>query len=1201
MKRLLALFLTLAMMAGLLTGLGLPAGAAGRSGSGTAADPYLITTAAELNTLAAEVNAGNPYTGYWFRLTDDVEVTDWTPIGKSSSQSFSGYFDGAGHTVTIENLSDTAEYLTNLGLFGYVYGGTIMNVTVAGEVAKTYTNGSVYYVGGVAGNLGSNGASRPGQIINCVNHARVDVTTDYEYAYTYVGGIVGHVNGTYSRVMNCYNTGEVVSSRNAGGIVGYADGGRYSYNYSAAVPTQGKDGYVGGFSGGKCYGTAEECYGADTWTADTDGAAWVAAANAQTLAVGDETVTGQDFWRLGSTGAPEANVCAHTPRDGGTVVAPTCTEKGYTIYTCATCGAVYKGDRTLPLGHDYKTVTTAPTCTTDGVEQKICQRTGCGSVVTTVLPAAGHRLDTLTETTDSYWEYKCSVCGYLHRVTREVRHSAMKLVGVTAELVDDSDTYPWTYNASTGELQSENQLRHDTTSQLEVILRAPSDFTLTFGYAVTGEANYDRLYILVDGETVKGPITSSENGERTDGTLAPVTLSGGTHTLIVKYVKNGSISCGDDTSYVYGLEAKIICDHDWVAGTTVAAACETDGYTPYTCSKCGDSKEDDIVPALGHDDITDLTPATCTTSGEEVRTCRRCGRVDRQVLLYTGHKKGTLVREDDNTWTYQCLVCGEEYSVDKKWNGTYQEPAKDEDGAYLVGTAAELAWLNRYAVRTGETQAAAFSASDVKLTADIYMTGYSWIVPCFTDRAGTYYFGGAPFYNGGPYAGTFDGQGHTIYGLEITWGVSPTVSGRLDSFGFFGRMSGGTVKNLGLVETIRLTNQDSTYTYDNWLNVGGVAGFVQKEATVTQCYVDLDVDIGLKRGSEYKLNPAVGGIVGALSINSRILDCYTTGSIRSEASGYITMGGIAGSTRSGANLLVTRCWSDVSLTAVTDINGAASNTSYVGGIIGKVDAITTGNLPEVSYCFALNPVLNGSGGSNVLAGRVVGYGQRFGNEGSYNFALDTMELKDVTATPYDEADSGYRSGWGRDITKEKAMMGTTYTNVLWNYDEETEEEQNIWHFSGKSYPTLAWQEPDGAEEESYAVTVSNPAGALVSLADGTYTGKVRFTVTSSQACAVMYTTDDGESYTLLPAAAGEGNYSFTLDPGADAAVVVALKGDVNLDGKVNSADAAMAKRFAAGLEKPTLLQTRVLGAEKVTGITALRLQRAVVGLYELGW
>ena len=55
------------------------------SGSGTAADPYLIASAADLKQLAADVSNDKPYSGAHFKLTADIVLggssDPWTPIG----------------------------------------------------------------------------------------------------------------------------------------------------------------------------------------------------------------------------------------------------------------------------------------------------------------------------------------------------------------------------------------------------------------------------------------------------------------------------------------------------------------------------------------------------------------------------------------------------------------------------------------------------------------------------------------------------------------------------------------------------------------------------------------------------------------------------------------------------------------------------------------------------------------------------------------------------------------------------------------------------------------------------------------------------------------------------------------------------------------------------------------------------------------
>ena len=72
------------------------------------------------------------------------------------------------------------------------------------------------------------------------------------------------------------------------------------------------------------------------------------------------------------------------------VTAPTCTEKGYTTYTCSKCGKSYKGDETAALGHAFGewVTTTAATCTAAGVQTRSCSR--CDAKETKAIAATGH-------------------------------------------------------------------------------------------------------------------------------------------------------------------------------------------------------------------------------------------------------------------------------------------------------------------------------------------------------------------------------------------------------------------------------------------------------------------------------------------------------------------------------------------------------------------------------------------------------------------------------------------------------------------------------------------------------------------------------------------------------------------------------------------------------------------------------------------
>lgn len=102
------------------------------SGSGTSVDPYLVTSATQLNEVR------NDFTAY-YKQTADIDLSgypNWTRIGNSISldDNFTGTYDGDGHKVT--GLSITSTAANGNGLFGVVgAGGVIKNLGVSGDVS----------------------------------------------------------------------------------------------------------------------------------------------------------------------------------------------------------------------------------------------------------------------------------------------------------------------------------------------------------------------------------------------------------------------------------------------------------------------------------------------------------------------------------------------------------------------------------------------------------------------------------------------------------------------------------------------------------------------------------------------------------------------------------------------------------------------------------------------------------------------------------------------------------------------------------------------------------------------------------------------------------------------------------------------------------------------------------------------------------
>ena len=217
-------------------------------GSGTESDPYQIGSAEELRDFAKLVNEDGKTTANAI-LTDDIDLNpgftfkedgrysgpdgeephQWTPIGTSIGNAYTGTFDGNGHTISGLYINDSTA--DDQGLFGYVGGyvgtGTVKDLTVSGSVKGDS------YVGGVVGN-------NLGTVINCAFSGSVSGSN-------HVGGVVGYNSGP---VKNCYNTGSVNGSIEAGGVVGYnGDNVENCYN-TGTVTGSAASSNVGGVVGG---------------------------------------------------------------------------------------------------------------------------------------------------------------------------------------------------------------------------------------------------------------------------------------------------------------------------------------------------------------------------------------------------------------------------------------------------------------------------------------------------------------------------------------------------------------------------------------------------------------------------------------------------------------------------------------------------------------------------------------------------------------------------------------------------------------------------------------------------------------------------------------------------------------------------------------------------------------------------------------
>ena len=238
---------------------------------------YTVYNADGLMNVAELVNGGKTDINITLDKNIDLTGKEWTPIGTSFSNSYTGTFDGGGHTITGLTVTTNDEYA---GLFGCLgEAGTVKNVVMEG--VQITNNHSSSFAGGVAGFSwgtiencsvsgsvsgtvyvgGVVGAQIDGSITGCSSSATVKGMVD-------VGGVAGQTNSS-ATLTACYATGNVtleidpIKNISGGGLVGFNGGSSVLACYATGnvTSTGSSTGnvHIGGFLGDN-YTTVTACY-----------------------------------------------------------------------------------------------------------------------------------------------------------------------------------------------------------------------------------------------------------------------------------------------------------------------------------------------------------------------------------------------------------------------------------------------------------------------------------------------------------------------------------------------------------------------------------------------------------------------------------------------------------------------------------------------------------------------------------------------------------------------------------------------------------------------------------------------------------------------------------------------------------------------------------------------------------------------------
>ena len=891
--------------------------------------------------------------------TDDLLV--WVPM-----ISFSGYFNGQGHTVNGIYINSENDYQ---GLFGY-NNGTIKNV----GVTESYIKG-IYYVGGVCGYNNST-------ISNCYNSGIVS-------GYGCVGGVCGY--SYYGTISNCYNTAHIVgidienADLNAyiGGVCGENYGTISSCYNTGTINGSGERLYIGIIANGTTW-QISNCYYLEGCTTNKELEDFNIAEKIEAKTA-EQFTSGEVCWLL--NGKSDKNPIWFQTLNSDD--APVLDNAHGTVYSIGECpnSATYNNNGPSNIGEHA-----------DNDNDGLCDF--CGNIVP-MEPKLIDEVYQISNFAELYW-FAGLVNGTLDGVEQNTAANAV----LTADIVINENV-----------LDSSGNLT-DNTDNLHIWRPMAADednaFVGTFdgqGYSISGlyAKSYEGMAALFiwNSGIIKnlGIVDSYIYSDEDAGSIAVINFLGGNISqcynkgtvkgsyyvggiagINAEGIINGCYNAGD----IYGSEftGGIVGDNSY-NGCGSISNCYNIGQVNGTEGVGGIAGNNETViisnnyylqgTATGGFGGVDTKGQAEVKTAEQFASGEVCwllnGSSDKNPIWFqtlgtdispvldnthaTVYAKGNCPNDSDNTYSNQgpsvgehrdnntdglCDICGKIMT---------QEPAQ-LDGIYQISNRAELYWfaglvngslggikqnLEANAVLTSDIIINEnVLDSDGNLTTNIdgllawVPIGANWnIIFC----------------------GTFDGQGHTVSGIYI--------NSENDYQGLFG-YNIGTIKNIGVTESYikgeysvggvcgenrgTISNCYNSGTVSGDYYVGGVCGY-NNEGTISDCYNSWTVN-----GNGYY----VGGVCGR-NYEGTISDCSNSGNV----SGSDRVGGVCGENYG----TISNCYN----------SGSVNGDYYVGGVCGW-NSDTISNYGTISNCYNSGSVY-GTGEGYTYVGGVCGY-----NDGS---------------------------------------------------------------------------------------------------------------------------------------------------------------------------------------------------------------------------
>ncbi len=377
--------------------------------------------------------------------------------------------------------------------------------------------------------------------------------------------------------------------------------------------------------------------------------------------------------------------------------------------------------------------------------------------------------------------------------------------------------------------------------------------------------------------------------------------------------------------------------------TTTAATCTATGSKYGTCSNCS-QKITQTISATGHSvsSWTTTVAATCTEAGSKYGTCSDCSASITQEIAALGHSFSEMKYSEmvdgstEGERTKVCSRCSYIWQENLSYTPIYTiDDLRNIDnnlsGAYLLMNDIDL------------TEATAENG-------EYNHNGLGWRpIGAFWEDRIEYY---------SKFTGVFNGNGHTIKGMQISFDDSIESAPNYLYLGLFANIGDdGAIFNLRISDIdIDCNNNNITYAY-----VGGIAGV--GDGVFEYCSVGGTINV---TGGVKEID--VGGLCGRNIGGNSLKYCDNSADITCEVySNKAYVGGLVGYTKSYSDS-INSCWN------AGDVKVSGSATTYAGGVFGYL-----GGLALLGVCSVENLYNTGeiNGLSNKYTSGLIGQHYKF--------------------------------------------------------------------------------------------------------------------------------------------------------------------------------------------------------------------------------